>query len=87
MKKRRKEMDVGAQHLRSTLSGHLGPDFVQVKRLYLSEHHIGFSFFLVRRRCVPVWSSCATPAGTSNELDVQNEWEENTHTHKGGKKK
>ena len=21
------------------------------------------------------------PAGTSNELDVQNEWEENTHTH------
>ena len=25
-------------------------------------------------------SSCVTPAGTSNELDVQNEWEENTHT-------
>ena len=24
-----------------------------------------------------------TPAGTSNELDVQNEWEENTHTHTG----
>ena len=24
--------------------------------------------------------SCMTPAGTSNELDVQNEWEENTHT-------
>ena len=23
-----------------------------------------------------------TPAGTSNELDVQNKWEENTHTHK-----
>ena len=22
-----------------------------------------------------------TPAGTSNELDVQNEWEENIHTH------
>ena len=22
-----------------------------------------------------------TPAGTSNELDVQDEWEENTHTH------
>ena len=22
-----------------------------------------------------------TPEGTSNELDVQNEWEENTHTH------
>ena len=22
-----------------------------------------------------------TPAGTFNELDVQNEWEENTHTH------
>ena len=22
-----------------------------------------------------------TPVGTSNELDVQNEWEENTHTH------
>ena len=22
-----------------------------------------------------------TPAGASNELDVQNEWEENTHTH------
>ena len=29
-------------------------------------------------------SSCVTPAGTSNELDVQNEWEENTHTHKPG---
>ena len=30
----------------------------------------------------PVWpSSCMTPAGTSNELDVQNEWEENTHTY------
>ena len=30
----------------------------------------------------PVWpSSCVTPAGTSNELDVQNEWEENRHTH------
>ena len=28
-------------------------------------------------------SSCVTPAGTSNELDVQNEWEENTHTHHG----
>ena len=29
-----------------------------------------------------VWlSSCVTPAGTSNELDVQNKWEENTHTH------
>ena len=27
-----------------------------------------------------VWpSSCVTPAGTPNELDVQNEWEENTH--------
>ena len=25
-------------------------------------------------------SSCVTPAGTSNELDVQNEWEENKHT-------
>ena len=25
----------------------------------------------------PVCSSCVTPAGTSNELDVQNEWEEN----------
>ena len=24
------------------------------------------------------------PAGTSNELDVQNEWEENTHTHING---
>ena len=24
-----------------------------------------------------------TPAGTSNELDVQNGWEENTHTHTG----
>ena len=22
-----------------------------------------------------------TPAGTSDELDVQNQWEENTHTH------
>ena len=31
----------------------------------------------------PVWPySCVTPAGTSNGLDVQNEWEENTqHTH------
>ena len=29
-----------------------------------------------------VWpSSCVTPAGTSNELDVRNGWEENTHTH------
>ena len=26
-------------------------------------------------------SSCVTPAGTSNELDVKNKWEENTHTH------
>ena len=26
-------------------------------------------------------ASCVTPAGTSNELDVQNEWEENIHTH------
>ena len=25
-----------------------------------------------------------TPAGTSNELDIQNEWEENTHTHTQG---
>ena len=24
-------------------------------------------------------SSCVTPAGTSSELDVQNEWEESTH--------
>ena len=24
---------------------------------------------------------CVTPAGTSNELDVQNEWEKKTHTH------
>ena len=24
---------------------------------------------------------CVTPAGTSNELDVQHKWEENTHTH------
>ena len=30
----------------------------------------------------PVWpSSCVTPAGTSNELDVQNIWEENTKQH------
>ena len=29
----------------------------------------------------PVWpSSCVTPAGTSNELDVQNKPEENAHT-------
>ena len=28
-----------------------------------------------------MYSSCVTPAGTSNELDVQNGWEENTHTH------
>ena len=26
-----------------------------------------------------------TPADTSNELDVQNEWEENTHTHTHGR--
>ena len=26
-----------------------------------------------------------TPAGTSNELDVQNGWEENTHTLRGSK--
>ena len=26
------------------------------------------------------------PAGTSNELDVQNEYEENTHTHSGLRK-
>ena len=26
--------------------------------------------------------SCVTQAGTSNELDVQNKWEENTHTHR-----
>ena len=32
-------------------------------------------------------SSCVTPAGTSNELDVQNEWEENTHTHTHTKRK
>ena len=25
--------------------------------------------------------SCVTPAGTSNKFDVQNKWEENTHTH------
>ena len=53
MKKRRKEMDVGAQHLRSTLSGRLGPDFVQVKMLYLSEHHIGFSFFFNKEALCP----------------------------------
>ena len=30
-------------------------------------------------------SSCVTPAGTSNKLDVQNKWEENTQhkTHTG----
>ena len=26
-------------------------------------------------------SSCVIPAGTSNELHVHNEWEENTHRH------
>ena len=30
--------------------------------------------------------SCVTPAGTSNEPDVQNKWEENTHTHTHPKK-
>ena len=30
--------------------------------------------------CVTIILLCG-PAGTSNELDVQNEWEENTHTH------
>ena len=30
----------------------------------------------------PVWpSSCVTPAGTSKKPDVQNKWEENTHTY------
>ena len=35
-----------------------------------------------RRRKVDE-KSCVTPAGTSNDLDVQNKWEENTlsHTH------
>ena len=28
----------------------------------------------------PVRPSFVTPAGTFNELDVQNKWEENTHT-------
>ena len=28
---------------------------------------------------IPVKCFCVTPAGTSNEFDVQNEWEENTH--------
>ena len=28
-----------------------------------------------------IHTSCVTPAGTSNELDVQNGWEENTQTH------
>ena len=32
-----------------------------------------------RRRKVDE-KSCSTPAGTSNEFDVQNKWEENTHT-------
>ena len=34
--------------------------------------------YIFNSSCVP--SSCVTTAGTSNELDVQNEWEENTHT-------
>ena len=33
------------------------------------------------KSCVTFLLFCVTPAGTSNELDVQNEWEENTHTH------
>ena len=33
--------------------------------------------FIVRCFCT---CSCVAPAGTSNELDVQNEWEEKTHT-------
>ena len=33
-----------------------------------------------RRRKVDE-NSCVAPAGTSNELDVQNKWEENTQTH------
>lgn len=32
VKKRTKELDAGAAHLRSMLSGHLGPDFEQVTR-------------------------------------------------------
>ena len=68
MQKRRKGMDEGAQHLRSMLSDHLGPDFVQVKILYLSEHHIGFSFSLIRRRCVPVWSARTFAPGDCRSL-------------------
>ena len=68
MKKRRGEMDVGAQHLRSMLSDHIGPDFVQVKMMYLSKHHIGFSFSLKRRRCVPVRSPRTFPPGDCRSL-------------------
>ena len=32
------------------------------------------------KSCV-IFRLCDPPAGTSNELDVQNKWEENTHTH------
>ena len=32
-----------------------------------------------RRRKVDA-KSCVTPGGNSNEFDVQNKWEENTHT-------
>ena len=35
---------------------------------------------MYRRRKVDE-KSCVTPTGISNELDVQNKWEENTHTH------
>ena len=33
------------------------------------------------RRSKVVAKSCVTPAGSSNEFDVQNKWEEKTHTH------
>ena len=40
-----------------------------------------FLLFIATRRGAPRRdSSCVTPAGTSNELDAQNEWEEHIHT-------
>ena len=42
--------------------------------------HARFVPIIVDRRKKVDEKSCVTPAGTSNELDVQNEWEENTQT-------
>ena len=40
-----------------------------------------------RKKAEVKLSSCGTPAGTSDALDVQNKWEENTHTRQKQKQK